>query len=149
MAQQVSDFVPGRLGGPPPFVFCVFNNQDLNQVISEQPAMAGDPKFAGSQYIPDVPYAKYAQLPGLPGIYCEKPGEIGKAREEALASDVPVVLEFKTDPEIAPIPPHIMKEQVEKAVKAGLKDPERMGMATRGFRQKLTEFYEKLPGRDK
>ncbi|WP_265537804.1 thiamine pyrophosphate-requiring protein, partial [Streptomyces sp. NEAU-H33] len=43
-----------RLSGPAPFVFCVFNNQDLNQVTWEQRAMAGDPKFPGSQYIPDV-----------------------------------------------------------------------------------------------
>jgi pyruvate dehydrogenase (quinone) len=95
-----------------------------------------------------VPYARYAELLGLRGIYCDKPGEVGPAWEEALASDVPVVLEFKTDPEIAPIPPHIMKDQAKKAAKAALKDPERAGLATRGFRQKLVEFYEKLPGRD-
>jgi pyruvate dehydrogenase (quinone) len=137
-----------RLGGAPPFIFCVFNNQDLNQVTWEQRAMAGDPKFPGSQVIPDVPYAKYAEILGLRGIYCDKPDEVGSAWEQALASDVPVVLEFKTDPEVAPIPPHIMKEQAKKAAKAALKDPERVGMATRGFRQKLAEFYEKLPGRD-
>jgi hypothetical protein len=34
-------------------VFCVFNNQDLNQVTWEQRAMAGDRKFEGSQRIPD------------------------------------------------------------------------------------------------
>lgn len=28
-------------------------------------------------------------------------------------------------------------------------DPERMGMAARGFRQKLTGYYGKLPGRDR
>jgi pyruvate dehydrogenase (quinone) len=137
-----------RLGGPPPFVFCVFNNQDLNQVTWEQRAMAGDPKFPGSQYIPDVPYARYAELLGLRGIYCDDPDQVGKAWDEALASEVPVVLEFKTDPDIAPIPPHIMKEQAKKAFKAGLHDPDRMSMAARGFRQKLTDFYEKLPGRD-
>ncbi len=54
-----------RLSGPAPFIFCVFNNQDLNQVTWEQRAMAGDPKFPGSQYIPDVPYAQYAELLGL------------------------------------------------------------------------------------
>ena len=138
-----------RLGGPPPFVFCVFNNQDLNQVTWEQRAMAGDPKFPGSQDIPDVPYHKYAELLGLRGIYCEKPDEVGRAWDEALASDVPVVLEFKTDPEIPPLPPHIMKEQAKESVKAALHDPERMGLAARGFRQKIAEYYEKLPGRDK
>jgi pyruvate dehydrogenase (quinone) len=138
-----------RLGGRPPFIFCVFNNQDLNQVTWEQRAMAGDPRFPGSQAIPDVPYARYAELLGLRGIYCDKPDEVGKAWDEALASDVPVVLEFKTDPEVPPLPPHIMKEQAKKSAKAALHDPERMGLATRGFRQKMAEYYEKLPGRDK
>ena len=138
-----------RLGGSPPFVFCVFNNQDLNQVTWEQRAMAGDPKFAGSQDIPDVPYHAYAELLGLRGIYCEKPDEVGKAWDEALASDVPVVLEFKTDPEVPPLPPHIMKEQVKKSIKAEIHDPQKLGLLSHGFRQKLVEYYEKLPGRDK
>ncbi|GAA3434100.1 thiamine pyrophosphate-requiring protein [Kutzneria kofuensis] len=137
-----------RLAGSPPLVFCVFNNQDLNQVTWEQRAMAGDPKYLGSQYIPDIPYARYAELVGLRGIYCDDPKAVGSAWDEALASDRPVVLEFKVDQQIAPIPPHIMFEQGKKAAKAALHDPEKVGIATRGFRQKLVEFYEKLPGRD-
>jgi pyruvate dehydrogenase (quinone) len=137
-----------RLGGSPPFIFCVFNNQDLNQVTWEQRAMAGDPKFLGSQYIPDVPYAKYAELVGLRGVYCDEPANVGAAWDEALASDRPVVLEFKVDAEIPPIPPHIMSSQAKKAAKAVLHDPEKIGIGVRGFRQKLVDFYEKLPGRD-
>ncbi|MEU9440750.1 thiamine pyrophosphate-requiring protein [Streptomyces sp. NPDC048304] len=136
-----------RLSGPAPFIFCVFNNQDLNQVTWEQRAMAGDPKFPGSQYVPDVPYAQYAEMLGLKGIFCEKPKKVGKAWDEALASDVPVVLEFKVDQEIAPIPPHIMLAQGKKAAKAAVRDPERAGIAAKGMRQKLTEVTEHLQGR--
>jgi pyruvate dehydrogenase (quinone) len=136
-----------RLADGAPFVFCVFNNQDLNQVTWEQRAMAGDPKFPGSQVIPDVPYARYAELLGLKGVYCDDPEGVGAAWDEALASDRPVVLEFKTDPEIAPIPPHIMLAQGKKAAKAAVHDPERAGIAARGVRQKLTEIAEHLPGR--
>jgi pyruvate dehydrogenase (quinone) len=136
-----------RLSGPAPFVFCVFNNQDLNQVTWEQRAMAGDPKYPASQEIPDVPYAAYAQLIGLKGIVCDNPQRVGKAWDEALASDKPVVLEFKVDNEIAPIPPHIMKAQAKKAAKAALHDPERVGIAAKGLRQKITEYAEHLPGR--
>jgi pyruvate dehydrogenase (quinone) len=136
-----------ELAGEAPFVFCIFNNQDLNQVTWEQRAMAGDPKFEGSQYIPDIPYAKYAELLGLKGIYCDKPKKIGEAWDEALASDRPVVLEFVTDPEIAPIPPHIMAEQGKKAAKAMVSDPENVGIVKRGVRQKLSEYAEHLPGR--
>ncbi|MEU6284502.1 thiamine pyrophosphate-requiring protein [Streptomyces sp. NPDC047028] len=136
-----------RLSGPAPFIFCIFNNQDLNQVTWEQRAMAGDPKYPGSQYIPDVPYAQYAELLGLKGIYCDNPKKVGAAWEEALACDRPVVLEFKTDQEIAPIPPHIVASQGKKAAKAAVKDPERTGIATKGARQKLSEMVERLPGR--
>ncbi|WP_225813588.1 thiamine pyrophosphate-requiring protein [Streptomyces spinosus] len=137
-----------RLSNPAaPFIFCIFNNQDLNQVTWEQRAMAGDPKYPGSQEIPDVPYAAYAQLLGLKGIVCDDPQKVGAAWDEALACDKPVVLEFKVDNEIAPIPPHIMTAQGKKAAKAVLHDPERVGIAAKGVRQKITEFAEHLPGR--
>lgn len=136
-----------RLSGRTPFIFCVFNNQDLNQVTWEQRAMAGDPKYSGSQDIPSIPYAAYADLIGLKGVYCDKPKKVGAAWDEALASDKPVVLEFKVDAEIAPLPPHIMKTQGMKAAKAAVHDPQRAGIAAKGARQKLTEFAEHLPGR--
>jgi pyruvate dehydrogenase (quinone) len=137
-----------RLGGSAPFIFCVLNNQDLNQVTWEQRAMAGDPKYPASQDIPDIPYAKYAELIGLRGVRCEAPEKVGPAWEEALAAGRPAVLEFTVDPEIAPIPPHITMEQGKKAAKAAVHDPERVGIATKGMRQKLTEYAERMPGRD-
>lgn len=136
-----------ELAGEAPFIFCIFNNRDLNQVTWEQRAMAGDPKFEGSQHIPDFPYAKYAELAGLKGIYCDKPKKVGDAWDEALASDRPVVLEFVTDPDTAPIPPHIMAEQGKKAAKAMVRDPSSVGIVKRGMRQKLSEYAEHLPGR--
>jgi pyruvate dehydrogenase (quinone) len=137
-----------RLRGKPPLIFCVFNNQDLNQVTWEQRAMGGDPKFEGSQAIPDVPYAKYAELLGLKGVFCDRPKKVGQAWDEALASDLPVVLEFKVDREIAPIPPHTMKSQAKKTAKAMVHDPEKVGIAKRGIIQKATELVGKLPGHD-
>jgi pyruvate dehydrogenase (quinone) len=134
-----------------PLIFCVFNNQDLNQVTWEQRAMAGDPKFMGSQYIPDVPYAEFAKLLGLTGIRCDDPKQIGKAWDEALASDRPVVLEVVVDQEIPPIPPHIKKMQAKKAAKALREgDPEAWGIFEKGAKQKAHEFTEsmkqRLPG---
>ncbi len=135
----------------PTLVFCVFNNQDLNQVTWEQRAESGDPKFMGSQWIPDVPYAEFAKLLGLKGIKVDDPKEMGAAWDEALAADRPVVLEVVTDPEIPPIPPHIKKELGKKSAKAMLKgDPEEVGVITKGVKQKVHEFTEsvkaKLPG---
>jgi pyruvate dehydrogenase (quinone) len=51
----------------------VLNNRDLNQVTWEQRAMEGDPKFAGSQDLPDFPYARYAEMLGLVGIRVDAP----------------------------------------------------------------------------
>jgi pyruvate dehydrogenase (quinone) len=126
-------------------VFCVFNNQDLNQVTWEQRVLSGDPKFMGTQWIPDFPYARYAELLDFKGIYCEDGDEVGAAWDEALAADRPCVLEVKVDPEIPPLPPHITRVQAEEMAKAMVKgDPERLGVVQKSLRAKLEEF---LPGR--
>ncbi|HEX5299704.1 MAG TPA: hypothetical protein VFW50_22175 [Streptosporangiaceae bacterium] len=36
----------------------------------------------------------------------------------------------------------------KESVKAAIHDPERKGLAAHGFRQKMAEVVEKLPGRD-
>ena len=95
-------------------VTCVFNNQDLNEVTWEQRVMNGNPRFDASQDIPDVRYSKFAELIGLKGIYVDDPKDLGAAWDEALAADRPVVLEVKTDREIAPLPPHISLKEAKK-----------------------------------
>jgi pyruvate dehydrogenase (quinone) len=94
-------------------VTCVFNNEDLNEVTWEQRVMNGNPRYDASQDIPDVRYSRYAELIGLKGIYVDDPKDLGDAWDEALAADRPVVLEVKTDPEIAPLPPHISLKQAK------------------------------------
>jgi pyruvate dehydrogenase (quinone) len=129
-------------------VICVFNNQDLNQVTWEQRVLSGDPKYPGTQWLPDFPYARYAELAGFKGIYCEKGDEVGDAWAEALAADRPVLLEVKVDPEVPPLPPHIRVEQAKKMAEAMVKgDPERMGVMEKSLLGKLEEFKESLPGR--
>jgi pyruvate dehydrogenase (quinone) len=129
-------------------VFCVFNNQDLNQVTWEQRVLSGDPKFPGTQWIPDFPYARYAKLLGFEGIYCDDGDEVGSAWERAFAAGRPCVLEVKVDPEVPPLPPHITVEQAEKMAKAMVKgDPERVGVMEKSLRGKLAEFKESLAGR--
>jgi pyruvate dehydrogenase (quinone) len=122
-------------------IFCVFNNQDLNQVTWEQRVMEGDPKYIGSQWLPDFEYAKYGELCGLKGIFCDNGDDMRGAWEEALAANSPVVLEVKTDPEVPPLPPHITREQAKKMTKAMLSgDPEFTGVMEKSLRGKLTEF---------
>jgi pyruvate dehydrogenase (quinone) len=126
-------------------VFCVFNNQDLNQVTWEQRVLAGDPKYPATQQIPDFPAARYAELVGLHGIRVERPDDLAQAWEDVLSAGRPAVLEAVVDPEIPPLPPHITGEQMKKMAEAMVKgDPEAAGVMEKSLRAKLTEF---LPGR--
>jgi pyruvate dehydrogenase (quinone) len=129
----------------PRLIVLVLHNDDLNQVTWEQRAMEGDPKYEGSQSLPDFPYARYAQLLGLEGIRVDHPDNVGAAWDEALEADRPCVLEAITDPEVPPLPPHITIEQAKmfmSALRHG--DPDAGRMIRQSFKQKLAEF---LPGR--
>lgn len=135
----------------PTFVVCVFNNQDLNQVTWEQRAMGGDRRFAGSQAIPDFPYAEFARLIGMEGIRCDAPDGadgIGAAWDRALACGRPCLLEVVTDPEVPPLPPHITMEQAKSmlsAIRQG--DEGTREMLAHALRGKLAEVKAGLPGR--
>jgi len=133
----------------PRLIFCVFNNEDLNQVTWEQRVLAGDPKFMGSQYIPSIPYAKYAELVGLHGIFCDRGDDMAGAWAEAFSSDRPVVLEVKVDQETPPLPPHITLQQAKKMAMAAAKgDPERMGIMEKSLVGKLQEFKESFSSKE-
>jgi pyruvate dehydrogenase (quinone) len=103
-------------------VTCVFNNQDLNEVTWEQRVMNGNPRFDASQDIPDVRYSEFAKLIGLDGIYVDNPDDLGSAWEQALSASRPVVLEVKTDPEIAPLPPHLTLKEARHFMSSMAKD---------------------------
>ncbi|MFL5831699.1 MAG: thiamine pyrophosphate-requiring protein [Solirubrobacteraceae bacterium] len=122
-------------------VILVLNNRDLNQVTWEQRAMSGDPKFEGSQNLPDFPYASYAEMLGLKGIRVDNPEQVGVAWDEALHSDRPVVYEAITDPEVPPLPPHITVEQAKALSSALLSgDPHAGRIVRQSFKQKVQEF---------
>lgn len=126
------------------WICAVFNNEDLNQVTWEQRAMQGDPKFEASQNIPDVPYHRFAESIGLKGIYVDREDAVAAAWEEALAADRPVVIEFKTDPDVPPLPPHIKLEQAQAYAKALLQgDPDQRGIIKQSAKQVLSRF---MPG---
>ncbi len=127
------------------FIICVFNNEDLNQVTWEQRVMEGDPKFEASQGIPNVPYHRFAELIGLKGLFVDRPENLGPAWDEALASDRPVLLEVRTDPEVPPMPPHLTFEQVKNLTSTLVKgDPNEGGVIRGTVRQVLSSV---LPGK--
>jgi len=133
----------------PTLIFVVLVNKDLNQVSFEQRALAGDPKNPFTQTVPYVPAAEWAKLLGFEGIKVDDPQDIGKAWDAALAADKPVVLEFVTDPQITPLPPHVRVQQMKKTAKAlASGDEDATGIAVKGFKGKWAEFKEHLPGAD-
>lgn len=126
------------------WICAVFNNQDLNQVTWEQRVMEGDPKFEASQDIPDVPYHLFAESIGLKGILVEQEDQVAAAWEEALAAERPVLIEFRTDPDVPPLPPHIKLEQAKKFASALLQgDPNERGIVVETAKQVLGAL---LPG---
>jgi pyruvate dehydrogenase (quinone) len=89
-------------------IVCVFNNQAPNEVTWEQRVMEGNPKFDASQDIPDFAYAKFGEMLGFKGI----------SWIHQIGSDRPVVLEVKTDPEVAPLPPHVTLKEARAFMSA-------------------------------
>ncbi|TFW32513.1 thiamine pyrophosphate-requiring protein [Massilia horti] len=145
MAELITIAKYWRRWANPTCVVCVFNNEDLNQVTWEQRIMQGDPKFEATQRIPDVPYHQFAALIGLKGIFCNDPDQVALAWEQALASERPCVLEFKTDPEVPPLPSHITFDQARKFAATTFKgDPDEKNMLVGTVRQVLSGI---LPGK--
>ncbi|WP_030140705.1 thiamine pyrophosphate-requiring protein [Pseudomonas fluorescens] len=129
------------------WICAVFNNQDLNQVTWEQRVMEGDPKFEASQDIPDVPYHLFAESIGLKGILVDQESDVAGAWEQAFAAERPVLIEFRTDPDVPPLPPHIKLEQAKKFASTLLHgDPNEGGIVVETAKQVLGAL---LPGHRK
>jgi pyruvate dehydrogenase (quinone) len=124
-------------------VVCVFNNEDLNEVTWEQRVMNGNPRYDASQDIPDVRYSKFAELIGLQGIYVDDPEDLGRAWDEALSARGPVVLEVKTDPEIAPLPPHISFKEAKNFMFAMTRDEDAAHVVRDTARQVINAVLHK------
>jgi len=129
----------------PRLVVLVLNNRDLNQVTWEQRVFAGDPRFPGSQSIPDFPYARYADELGLMGIRVDRPDQIGDAWDRALSADRPALVEAITDPNVPPLPPHITLEQAKAFATSVWKgDADALGYIKQSFKQVVDTY---LPGK--
>lgn len=118
-----------RKWSDPRLVVMVLNNSDLNMVTWEQRITAGDPKFETSQDLPPFAYADYARMLGLYGFRIDRPEAVGAAWGEALAADRPTLLEFVTDPNVPPVPPHVTAKQMKGYASAVLhRDPDAVAM---------------------
>ena len=111
--------------------------RELSQVSWEM-RVAGEPKFADSQDLPDFAYAAFADSLGLRGIKVESEDEVGPAWDEAFNSDRPVVFEARTDPDVATLPPHITLEQARGFMSTLVKgDPDEAGIIEQAVKSVL------------
>jgi pyruvate dehydrogenase (quinone) len=125
----------------PRLIVLVLNNRDLNFVTWEQRATEGDPKFEASQDLPDVPYARWAEMLGFKGIRVEDPDEVAGAWEEAFSSDRPVVYEAIVDAEVPPMPPHISFDQAKSITRALYRgDPAASEIIRHSFAELVEEY---------
>ena len=128
----------------PHFIVMVLNNRDLNQVTWELRAMAGDPKVEITQNLPDVSYARYADLLGLKGFFCDNPEKISQTWDEALACDRPCLVEFYTDPNVPPLPPHITLAEARAFMGSMYGEPELASVLTNTAKEVVASL---LPSR--
>ena len=141
MAEMITVAKYWKQWADPTLIICVFNNEDLNQVTWEQRIMEGNPKFVGSQSIPNVPYHQFAEMIGLVGIYCDADDDVAFAWQKAFAADRPVILEFKTDPEVPPLPSHINFDEAKKFMTTAIKgDPSEGSMLIGAAKQLLSSI---------
>jgi pyruvate dehydrogenase (quinone) len=125
----------------PHFIVLVLNNQDLNQVTWEERVQLGEAKTLSTQSIPDFPYAKYADMLGLKGIYVDRAEQLGAAWEEALRADRPVILEVRTDPNVPPLPPHLTTKDARNFLASLPQEPERASVLKNSARELLASVW--------
>jgi pyruvate dehydrogenase (quinone) len=125
----------------PRLIVAILHNNDLTQVTWEMRAMAGAPKFAESQNLPDVDFAAFAASLGLNASSVKDPEELADVWRDALSADRPTVLDVYTDPDMPPIPPHATWDQFKAATTAVLAgDEDRVGFVKTGLKTKVQEF---------
>ncbi len=128
----------------PRFYVLVLNNRDLNMVTWELRAQSGEPKFEGSQKIPDFPYAAYAESLGLMGLRVDRPEDVAKTWEVALRADRPVLVEAYTDPDFPMMPPHITVKEAKAYAKSVLRgDPDAKHMIGETIKTAVASVFEK------
>jgi len=122
----------------------VLNNRDLNMVTWELRAQSGEPKFEGSQEIPDFPYAAYAESLGFMGLRVDRPEDVARTWDVVLAADRPVLVEAVVDPEFPMIPPHVTLKEATAYAKSVLKgDPDAKHMIGETIKTAVAGVFKK------
>ncbi len=133
-----------RQWSDPRLIFMVNNNRDLAQVTWEMRIESGEPKFPGSQTLPDVPYARFAEMLGFVGVRVDTPAGMEDGWRRVLAADRPALLEVVTDANVPFLPAHISLEQAKAFTSALLHgDPDEGSVITKSVKGVLADIFPK------
>ncbi|GJF49218.1 pyruvate oxidase [Staphylococcus argenteus] len=91
-----------------PLTVFVLNNKQLAFIKYEQQA-AGELEYAVD--FSDMDHAKFAEAAGGKGYTIKSASEVDAVVEEALAQDVPTIVDVYVDPNAAPLPGKIVNEE--------------------------------------
>jgi pyruvate oxidase len=91
-----------------PMTIFVMNNEELSFIKYEQQA-AGELEYAID--FTDVDLAKFAESAGGVGYTLKDPNRIDEVVEEAMAQDRPTIVNVYVDPNAAPLPGKIVKDE--------------------------------------
>ncbi len=128
-------------------IFCVFNNQDLNQVTWEQRVDGGRPEVPGHAVAAGLRLRRATPSSAASkGIFCDDGDRVRSAWERgARPPTAPSCSRSRPTPRSRRCRRTSVIEQAKKMAKAMVKgDPERMGVMEKSLRGKLVEFTEHL-----
>ena len=104
--------------------------------------MEGNPRLPGERRTcpTDIGTPQFAEMLGLTGIAVDTPEGLKTAPgSSALAADRPVVLDVRTDPEVAPLPPHVTLVQAKAFMSSMAKGDRRVGQVVADTARQLVE----------
>ena len=127
------------------FIILVLHNDDLTQVSWEMRTEDGNPRWPGSQAVETMNYAAYAEVLGFKGLKVTDPNDVASAWDEAFAHQGVTLLDFHTDKNTPPLPPHISREYALHTAEALLKwDPDEWGVVKDSARSLAVEELRKV-----
>src|SRR5438132_523136 len=104
----------------------------------------GDADERQQREIPDFPYASYAESVGFMGLRVDRPEDVGRTWDVALAADRPVLVEAVVDPEFPMIPPHVTLQEATADEKSVLKgDPDAKHMIGETIKTAVAGVFKK------
>lgn len=80
----------------------------------------------------------------MKGFFCDNPEKISQTWDEALACDRPCLVEFYTDPNVPPLPPHITLAEARAFMGSMYGEPELASVLTNTAKEVVASL---LPSR--